>query len=144
MTYRLAPRGVTRLADNKHVTRDMLEWEDYRAWSHAGNVPEPMPAPPAPAPPAQPPIADKIEALWSAANKYVASYISGVAIGILTVGVVQQKPKAIAVAAWSSAVWAEYYARKALVTADSAVDVDYTGFGPIPHSVPELQAEVGL
>jgi hypothetical protein len=49
--YRLAPRGVIRLADDKHITRDMLEWEDYRAWSHAGNVPEPMPAPPAPAPP---------------------------------------------------------------------------------------------
>lgn len=89
-------------------------------------------------------IAEKIEALWQAADRYTSSYISGVAIGILTIGVMQQKPKALAVSAWSSAVWAEYYVRKALVTATSTDDHDFSGFGPIPHSVPELQAEVGL
>lgn len=89
-------------------------------------------------------VAEKIEALWQAADRYTSSYISGVAIGILTIGVMQQKPKALAVSAWSSAVWAEYYARKALVTATSVDNHDFSSFGPIPHSVPELQAEVGL
>lgn len=89
-------------------------------------------------------VAEKIEALWQAADRYTSSYISGVAIGILTIGVMQQKPKALAVTAWSSAVWAEYYARKALVTATSFDNHDFSSFGPIPHSVPELQAEVGL
>lgn len=86
----------------------------------------------------------KVEALWQAADRYTSGYISGVAVGILTIGVMQQKPKALAVSAWSSAVWAEYYARKAFVTATSADDHDFSSFGNIPHTVPELQAEVGL
>jgi hypothetical protein len=48
MSYRLAPRGVVRLADTYLVTRDMPEWQVYRAWLHAGNVPQPMPQPPSP------------------------------------------------------------------------------------------------
>ena len=89
-------------------------------------------------------VHDKIEALWAAADKYTSGYISGVAVGILTIGVMQEKPKALAISAWSSSIWAEYYARKALVTVDSVDDHDFTSFGPIPHSVPELQAEIGL
>lgn len=89
-------------------------------------------------------IAEKIEALWQAADRYVSGYVSGVALGILTVGVIRQLPKALAVTAWSSAIWAEYYARKALVTVNSADNHDFSSFGPIPHSVPELQVEVGL
>ena len=86
----------------------------------------------------------KIEALWQAADRYTSGYISGVAVGILTIGVMQQLPKAMAVSAWSASIWSEYYARKALVTADSTDNHDFSSFGPIPHSVPELQAEVWL
>ena len=89
-------------------------------------------------------VLEKIEALWQAADKYTSGYISGVAIGILTIGVMQQKPKALAVSAWSSSVWAEYYSRKALITPTSVDNHDFSGAGPMPHSVPELQAEVGL
>ncbi len=46
MTYQLAEVGVIRLADGLHLTRDMPEWEDYRAWLRDGNTPEPMPEPP--------------------------------------------------------------------------------------------------
>lgn len=49
MIYRLLPRGVLRLADHIEVTRDMVEWDDYRAWLKSGGVPEPM-APPPPVP----------------------------------------------------------------------------------------------
>lgn len=101
-----------------------------------------------PAPPSPEELAKiveaKIEALWQSADRYTSSYISGVAIGILAIGVMQQKPKALAVSAWSSSIWTEYYARKATVTADSVDNHDLSIFGPIPHSVPELQAEVGL
>ena len=86
----------------------------------------------------------KVEALWTAADKYTSGYISGVAIGILTIGVLQKKPKAVAVSAWSSSVWAEYYARKALITVTSEDNHDFSSFGPIPYSVPELQKEVGV
>ncbi len=87
---------------------------------------------------------DKIEALWAAADEYTSSYISGVAVGILTVGVIQSLPKALAVSAWSSSVWTEYYVRKELVTLTSVDNHDFSAFGSIPHSVPELQAEIGL
>lgn len=89
-------------------------------------------------------VASKIDALWNAADKYVAGYISGIAIGLLTLGVVQGKPKALAVTAWSSAVWDAYYTRKATVTATSADDLDFSTFGPMPHTVPELRTEFGL
>ena len=89
-------------------------------------------------------IQSKIESLWASAERYTLSYISGAAIGILTIGVMQQNPKALAVSAWSSSVWAEYYQRKERVTADSSDDLDFSAFGPIPYTVPELQAEIGL
>ena len=89
-------------------------------------------------------VAGKIDALWAAADRYVTGYISGVAIGILTIGVLQQKPKALAVTAWSNTIWTEYYARKGLVTVDSVDNHDFTMFGPMPHSVPELQVESGI
>lgn len=89
-------------------------------------------------------IKEKIENLWQAADKYTSSFISGVAIGILTIGVLQQKPKALAVSDWSSRVWAEYYIRKSQVTKNSEDNHDFSSFGPIPYSVPELQAELGL
>ena len=90
------------------------------------------------------PVSEKIEALWQAADRYVTGYISGVAIGILTIGVVQEKPKALAVTAWSSSIWAEYYVRKDMITAGSEVSHDFSSFGPIPYSVPELQEEIGM
>lgn len=84
------------------------------------------------------------DALWRAADAYQTRYISWVAIGLLTIGVLQQKPVALAIQVWSATVWDEYYRRKALLTYDSAVDGDFTTCGPMPHSVPELRAELGL
>ena len=89
-------------------------------------------------------LASKIESLWASADAYVSGYISGVAVGILTIGVLQQKPKCLAVSAWSGAVWADYYQRKAAVQPGQAVDTDFSQHGPMPHSVPELQQEVGV
>ena len=89
-------------------------------------------------------VADSIEALWQAADKYVTDFISGVAIGILTIGVIQGKPKALAVTAWSNAVWSDYYARKALVEGGAVPNLDFSTHGPIPHTIPELQDEIGL
>ena len=89
-------------------------------------------------------VADKVDALWRAADTYTSGYISGVAIGLLTIGVLQSLPKALAVSAWSSAVWDDYYARKALVTASSVANLDFSSHGPMPYSVPELRAELGM
>lgn len=89
-------------------------------------------------------VGSKLDALWQAADKYTSSYISGVAIGLLTIGVLQQKPKALAVTNWSSTIWDEYYKRKALVTETSEDNLDFSSFGPMPFSVPELREELGL
>ena len=89
-------------------------------------------------------VAGKIESLWIAADAYVSGYISGAAVGILTIGTIQQKPKCLAVSAWSNAVWADYYARKAAVQPGVDIDTDYSSHGPIPYTVPELQSEVGM
>ena len=89
-------------------------------------------------------VAAKIERLWAAADAYTSSYISGVAVGLLTIGVLQSLPKALAVSAWSSGVWDTYYSRKALVTPESTLDLDYSSHGPIPYTVPELREELGL
>lgn len=86
----------------------------------------------------------KLDALWSAADAYQSSYISSVAVGLLTIGVMQQLPKALAVMAWSSSIWDAYYTRKATVTLDSVDDHDFTVCGPMPHTVPELRTELGL
>ena len=89
-------------------------------------------------------IAERVETLWQAANRYVTGYISGVAIGILTIGVIQGKPKALAVTAWSNAIWSDYYARKELITSNEQPNLDFSSHGSMPHTVPELQVESGM
>ena len=89
-------------------------------------------------------IAEKTEMLWTAADRYTSQYISGGAFGMLAVGMMLGKPKCISVAAWSGAVWQAYYDRKELITTDSTVDHDFSSFGPIPHTVPELRVETGM
>ena len=55
----------------------------------------------------------RLEQLWQAAHDYEKSYISGVGLSILAVGVLLSKPKALAVSAWSAKLWNEtYYPRK--------------------------------
>lgn len=82
--------------------------------------------------------------LWACADAYQSGYISGVAVGLLTMGVMRGMPKALAVQAWSAAVWDAYYTRKAAVLAGAQADLDFTCCGPMPHSVPELREEMGL
>ena len=83
-------------------------------------------------------------ALWSATDTYVTRYLSSGALSILALGCVLSKPKCRAVAAWSGAVWAEYYKRKSLISLTSKDDLDFTPLGAMPYSVPEMAAEVGM
>ena len=89
-------------------------------------------------------VAGKVSALWAAADAYTSRYISGVAIGLLAMGAMQGKPKAIAISAWSKSVWDEYYVRRALVSETSIDDHNFSSFGPMPHTEPELVAELGM
>lgn len=87
-------------------------------------------------------VADKIAKLWQAADAYIYQYINGMGLAILAAGVQQGGVKAKSVAAWSDAIWAEYYARKSLITVDSVDNFDFSSFGPMPHTILELREEV--
>ena len=84
--------------------------------------------------------AQRVAALWQAAHDYESSQISGSAIGLLTLCVLQAKPKCLTVQGWIKSIWTTYYSRKA----SGSADTDFAGAGDIPHSVPELMAELGL
>jgi hypothetical protein len=84
----------------------------------------------------------KIADLWASADAYINSEINGVGLCLLSAGVQQQKPKALAVAAWCDSIWAEYYVRKGLITAENSVSNDFSSFGSKPYTVLELREEV--
>ena len=79
-----------------------------------------------------------IEKLWKAAHDYEFEQISGSAIGLVTMGVMQGKPKCLLVAEWQKSIWDLYYTRKALLDEN----LDFSSCGPIPHKVPELMEEL--
>lgn len=84
-----------------------------------------------------------LAALWQAAHDYEYGYISGSAVGIVTLGVLGAKPKCLAVQAWIKSVWDLYYARKPAVAWQSDPNLlDFSACGDMPHSVPDLIAEV--
>lgn len=84
--------------------------------------------------------------LWQSAHNYENKYISGSAIGMLTIGVLQNFPKSVAVKNWINSIWALYYQRKATMNhyPISESDLDFSSCGPCPYSVPELIAEVNV
>jgi hypothetical protein len=86
----------------------------------------------------------KYDYLWKAANDFQSGQISGAAIGLLTIGVLAQKPKCTAVQAWIKSVWVEYYTRKAGVSLQNNVNLDFSVCGNIPYTVPELMEEVSI
>lgn len=89
-------------------------------------------------------LARKYSDLWSAANAYQSAQVSGAAIGLLTLGVIMQKPKCTAVQAWIKSVWVEYYTRKAGVSLQNNVNLDFSVCGNILYTVPELMEEVSI
>lgn len=84
-----------------------------------------------------------IHDLWESATSYQEAQISGAAIGLLTIGVIQSKPKCFAVMMWVQSVWGTYYTRKAIMThVYSESDYDFSSCGTMPYTVPEIQVEV--
>lgn len=83
-----------------------------------------------------------IDRLWQTAHDYEYSQISGSAIGMLVIGVLQELPKSLAVKEWINSIWVLYYERKAIVTNGGEADLDFTVCGSAPYSVPELMAEI--
>ena len=90
-------------------------------------------------------VASNIQLLWQAAHDYEYAEINGTGVGLLVLGVLQSKAKALAVQAWCTAIWDLYYTRKLLVTStlDAAL-LDFSSIGPMPHTIPELRTELGI
>jgi hypothetical protein len=87
-------------------------------------------------------IKENRDALWQAATRYQESFISGAAIGLVTAGFLQNKPKSMAVMAWINNIWNNhYYVQKPLVN-ENYTGYDFSVCGPIPYTVQEINAEV--
>lgn len=82
----------------------------------------------------------RVDALWQGAYKVEYAAISGSAVGLIAMGVMQGKPKCLAVQNWLKTLWAEYYARKF----STSTDYDFSAYATCPHSVPELMQELGV
>ena len=90
-------------------------------------------------------ISANTESLWQAAHNYEYAQVSGSAIGMIAMGVLQGKPKCLAVQNWIKTIWELYYTRKPLISAVPDADLlDFSNCGNIPYTVPELMAELGL
>lgn len=129
--------SIIRLADNACIPMDTAnsDYQAYLAWLAEGNTPEPADQP-------DPAVAEqqRIASLWQAAHDYEYAEISGSAVGLLAIGVLQGKPKCTAVQNWIKSIWEEYYTRKV----GTGSDTDYSGCGKCPYTVPELMAELGV
>lgn len=78
--------------------------------------------------------------LWQAAHDYEYAQVSGSAVGLITMGVIQAKPKCLAVQNWIKSIWTEYYTRKT----SGSDNFNFSSVGPCPHSVPEMMEELGI
>lgn len=148
MTYKLTQsnQSIQRVSDGACIPKDPdnSDYMTYLDWVEAGNTPEPAFSEEELAQAAQKTIASNIDTLWQAAHNYEYSFINGMAIGLLTLGVLQQLPKSLAIKDWSKAIWALYYERKAQVTSELAPSLnDFSIVGAMPHTVPELMVELG-
>lgn len=83
---------------------------------------------------------ERIAALWQAAHDTEFNAISGSAVGLIVLGVMQGKPKCMAVQLWIKSLWSLYYERKA----NGSDSTDFSTVGTCPHSVPELMQELGF
>lgn len=89
--------------------------------------------------------AHHIDLMWQAAHKYETDKLQGSAVGLVTIGIMMQKPKCTAVQNWVKSIWQLYYSRKASVSAvyQEALN-DFSSCGPMPYSISELMIELGM
>lgn len=82
--------------------------------------------------------------LLSACIAYEYSEINGSALAMLTSGVLQGLPLSMSIKAWLKTLWDEFYRRKSLVNVQEEPDLDFSAFGPMPCTIPELMQELGV
>jgi hypothetical protein len=91
------------------------------------------------------PIKDLQAQLTSAFNDYVAQFIDGIGIGVLTIGLIKNGVKAGKFSAWLSKGSADLQSRMAAVTADGQeIDKDFSNNGQPPVTIWDVKSEAGL
>ena len=79
--------------------------------------------------------------LWSAANRYQENRISSSGFAVLFN--YRQTPKAAAIINWIDSLWADYYARKAQLTAENfEISYDFSSNGELPETFLDARAEI--
>lgn len=123
-----------------HCAEHNREYQQILAWVEDGNVIEDEFTPAEIIANVAQEVEHKIEQLWRAATNHQNQYISDAAHAMVLIGADKSLPKCLAVKAWGTALWTEYYTRKA----DSQnAATDFSSMGAIPHTVQEIMEEVG-
>jgi hypothetical protein len=89
-------------------------------------------------------LAQKQAKLLSAFSFYEHSQIFGSGIGLLTLGVLQQKPRCLAVQMYLKTLWEDYQARLTALNNGQNVSFDFSNNGDKPFSVADLMEDLGL
>jgi hypothetical protein len=138
----LIPANCTMIAPPVFDAEKQICTFENNKWT-ISDIPEPEPEP---EPEPKDYTAENQEALWQAATAYEQSYISGSAVGDLTIGVIQRLPKSMEIKFWIENIWMNhYYPRKSVVPSNRMLtneEKDFSLVGPMPYSVPELVEEV--
>ncbi len=82
--------------------------------------------------------AELAQSLWQAATDYEAQFIANAGFSLVTLGVIQNKPKALAVQTWLQSLWTDYQTRK---TDIQNASTDFSNNGPMPFTIAELMSE---
>ena len=140
--YKLSRDGNSVVDTEENITIPIApgnrHYQEYREWLSQGNVPDIEIIPPPNY------IKENYQKLWEAATSYTEYYISGAAYSLVTIGLLQKRPKCIAVQQWIQSIWNLYYQRKYYIKKEPISDelLDFSVCGPMPYSVPELTSEV--
>jgi hypothetical protein len=83
--------------------------------------------------------------IHEAYDSYIANFVSGVGIGLLTIGVIKGSPKALKFAGWLTAISADYKSRSdAIITDGQPINVDFTNNGMPPVTIWDVKTEIGM
>jgi hypothetical protein len=87
--------------------------------------------------------AANVNELWQTATNYQNTWISDAAFSLVAIGVMQKGPISTAIYDWINSIWTLYYTNKTQITYTyNASLLDFSSCGPMPYSVPQLEAEV--
>lgn len=79
-------------------------------------------------------------------DNYLSIRLNSSGSALVTIGILQGKPKCLLVKDWVKALYIDYYTRNLTLQANpaSTPNLDFSNNGELPVTIPELMAEVGI